>query len=182
MKMTKIKTNNKCRRIRARLYTACGRHFGLEADWLNNHIMHCPRCRRRLIDRGKVELALSFIKNQPHNLDLLNRANTQAIGVLKHSLRQEPKALELKKTPPEPKLLERCGNYGHYAANLAACVLVLLLMKIGVFSSMNNFHNQGQKVIRQYYSRQVGEDLADEVFPKDSKPPTAKRPARLTNA
>ena len=170
MKMMKIKTNNKCRRIRIRLYTACSRHFGRETNWLNNHIMHCPRCRRRLIACGKVELALSFIKNQPHNLDLLNRANIKTIGVLKHSLRQEPKALELKRTLPEPKLLERCGNYGHYMANLAACVLVLLLMKIGIFSSMYNFHNQGQKVIRQYYSRQVGDDLADEVFPTDPRP------------
>ena len=166
MKMTKRKTDNKCRRIRTWLYTTLNRHFGPEANWLNDHIMHCPRCQRRLISCSKVYLAISFMKSQPHNLDLLKRANTQAIGVLKHSLRCEPKARELKRKLPEPKLLERCGKYGHSTANFAACILILLLMKSGVFSSMGNFHNQGQKVMKQYYSRQVGEDLADEIFQK----------------
>lgn len=164
--MKKIQTINKCRRIRALLYTALSRHFGPEANWLHDHIMRCPRCQRRLISCGKVNLALSFMKSQPHNLDLLKRANAQAIGVLKHSLRCEPKARELKRKLPEPKLLERYGKYGHSTANFAACILILLLMKIGVFSSMDNFHNQGQKVIKQYYSRQVGEELADEIFQK----------------
>jgi hypothetical protein len=164
MKMTKIKTNNKCRQIRTWLYTTLSRHFSPEADWLNDHITHCPRCQRRLISCSKVNLAISFMKSQPHNLDLLKRANAQAIGVLKHSLRHEPKAQELRRKLPEPKFLERCGKYGNSIANLAACVLILLLMKIGVFSSMDNFQNQGQKVIRQYYSRQIGEDLANEIF------------------
>jgi hypothetical protein len=35
---------------------------------------------------------------------------------------------------------------------------------------MNNFQNQGQKVIRHYYSRQIGEDLANEIFTEDTKP------------
>lgn len=182
MKMTKIKTSNKCRRIRAWLYTALNRHFGPEANWLNEHIKNCPRCQRRLISCGKVNLALSFIKSQPHKLDLLKRANTQAIGVLKHSLRQESKAQKLKKRLPEPKLLERCGKYGSSLANLAACVLVLLLMKIGVFSSMDNFHNRGQKVIKQYYAKQVGEDMADEIFPEGSKTTAQRNSHGFTNA
>jgi hypothetical protein len=98
------------------------------------------------------------------------RANAQAVAVLKHTLRDEPKAQELKRKLPEPKLFERCSKYGHSLANLAACFLVLLLMKIGVFSSMDNFQNKGQKVIRHYYSSQIGEDLANEIFTEDTKP------------
>ncbi|MHC4203140.1 MAG: hypothetical protein ACYSTT_00700 [Planctomycetota bacterium] len=169
--MTEMKTKNKCRRIRGWLYTAISRSFGPEANWLNEHITHCPRCQQRLISCGKVNLALSFMKSQPHALDLLMRANTQAIAVLKHSLRLEPKAQKLEKKLPEPKILERWSKYGHSVANLAACFVILLLMKIGVFSSMemNHLHNQGQRVMKQYYTRQVGEDLADEVFPNNSK-------------
>jgi len=176
MKMKKMKTDNKCRQIRNWLYTTFSRHFGPEADWSNNHIIHCPRCQQRLISCGKVNLALSFMKNQPHNLDLLKRANAQAIAVLKHSLRHEPKAQELKRNLPEPGLFERCSKYGQSLANLAACVLILLLMKIDVFSSMDNFQNQGQKVIRQYYSRQIGEDLANEIFTEDTKPSSTANP------
>jgi len=172
MKMTEIKTKNKCRRIRGWLYTTLSRNFGPEANWLNEHIMRCPRCQQRLISCGKVNLALSFMKSQPHSLDLLMRANTQAIAVLKHSLRIEPKAQKLEKKLPEPKMSERWSKYGHSVANLAACFAILLLTKIGLFSSMemDQLHNQGQRIMKQYYVRQAGEDLADEVFPSNSKP------------
>ena len=171
--MTVMKLNNQCRRIRIWLYAAMSRRFGPEASWLHNHIMYCPRCQYRLVSYGKVDLALSFMKSQPHGLDLLMRANTQAIAVLKHSLRREPKAQKLERKLPEPKLLEMCSHYGHFVANLAACIVILLLMKIGVFSSMNNLQTQSQKVIKQYYIKQVGADLADEIFAKDTEPPSS---------
>ncbi len=177
-----MKLNNQCRRIRIWLYTAMSRRFGPEASWLHNHILYCPRCQHRLVSCGKVNLALSFIKSQPHGLDLLMRANTQAIAVLKHSLRREPKAQKLERKLPEPKLLERCSRYGHSVANLAACIVILLLMKIGVFSSMDKFNTQGQQVMKQYYARQVGEDLADEVFPKATKPPSSTNSRGFANA
>jgi len=177
-----MKLNNQCKRIRTWLYTAMSRRFGPEANWLHNHIMYCPRCQRRLVSCGKVNLALSFIKSQPHGLDLLMRANTQAIAVLKHSLRREPKAQKLERKLPEPNLLERCSHYGHSAANLAACIVILFLMKIGVFSSVNNLQTQGQKVIKQYYVNQVGEDLADEIFARDTEPPSAANSHGVTNA
>ncbi|UCC98588.1 MAG: hypothetical protein JSW66_01585 [Phycisphaerales bacterium] len=168
--MASIKANNKCRRIRTWLYTAMRRRLGVEVGWVQNHILSCPRCRRRLLSLGKVNVALSFMKAKPHSLDLLMRANEQAIRTLKHSLRHEPKAQKLKTSLPEPKLVERCGPYGHSIGNLAACVTILLLMKIGVFSSMDMCQTQGQDVIRQYYAKQVGQDLAEEVFPTQTGP------------
>lgn len=157
-------SSNKCRQIRAWLHNIISSRLGLDADWVKNHIVNCPRCHRRLVSVGKVNLALSAMKSQPHKLDLLMRANTQAIGVLKHSLRRAPKARKLRAMRPEPKLLERCSKYMHSAANVAACIAILLLMKIGIFSSMDKFQTQGQKVVEKYYASQVGEDLADEVF------------------
>ena len=157
-------TNNKCRQIRAWLHKTISSRLGLDADWVQNHIGKCPRCQRRIVSAGRVNLALSVMKSQPHKLDLLMRANTQAIGVLKHSLRRAPKARKLRMMVPEPKLFERCGKYTHSAANVAACIAILLLMKIGIFSSMDTFQTKGQKVVEQYYASQVGEDLADEVF------------------
>jgi len=156
--------SNKCRQIRAWLHKAISRRCHLGAGWVQNHIANCPRCHRRLVNVGKVNLALSVMKSQPHKLDLLMRANTQAIDVLKHSLRRAPKAQKLRVMVPEPKLFERCSKYTHSAANVAACIAILLLMKIGIFSSMDKFQTQGQKVVEQYYASQVGEDLADEVF------------------
>jgi len=130
--------------------------FGPDTDWLQNHISKCLRCLRRFVSRGKVNLALSFMKTKTHRLDLLMRANAQAIGVLKHCLRQTPKAQKLRSILPEPKLLERCGKYGYSAANLVVCVVILLFMKISVLSSMDKLHTEAQKVVKQYYARQVG--------------------------
>ena len=96
-------------------------------------------------------------------------ANLQAIGVLKHSLREAPKADKLRVAKPEPKLLEKCGRYGHSTANLAACVAVIFLMKIGVFSSMDKFQSRGQSLMKQYYSNHAGEDLANEVFHQEAE-------------
>ena len=180
--MRVMKLNNQCRRIRTLLYAAINRRLIPETGWLHNHILYCPRCQHRLVSCGKVNLALSFIKSQPHALDLLMRANTQAIAVLKHSLRREPKAQKLEKKLPAPKLLEKCGHYGHSLANLAACIIILLLMKVGVFSSMNNLQTQGQKVIKQYYVKQAGADLADEIFAKDTKSPSSANFDNIANA
>lgn len=155
---------NKCGRIRTWLYEAANSRFGLEADWVQKHIADCPRCSRRLAAVGRVSLALSAMKTQPHRTDLLMRANTQAIGVLKHSLRAAAKSRKLKKARPRPALLERWGKYGHSAANLAACVVILLLMKVGVFSSMGKFQSEGREAVKQYYASQVGQDLAKDIF------------------
>ena len=157
-------SSNKCRRIRGWLYKAIVSRFHPDADWIQHHIANCPRCKRRFVNFGKVNLALSAMKSQPQKLDLLMRANTQAIGVLKHSLRAAPKAEKLRAMLPEPKLFEKCGKYAHSTANVAACITILLLMKIGVFSSMDTFQTQGRKAVEQYYASQVGEDLADEIF------------------
>lgn len=155
---------NKCKRIRSWLYTAANSRFGLEANWVQKHIAQCPNCTRRLAAVGRVSLALSTIKAQPHKNDLLMRANTQAVGVLKHSLRQAPKAGKLKKALPKPRLLERCRSYGHSFANLAACLAILLLMKVGVFSSADRFQSEGEKVVEHYYASQLGEDLTNDIF------------------
>lgn len=155
---------NKCKRIRTWLYKAMNSQIGIESDWVQRHIAQCPRCTRRLAAVGRVGLALTAVKAQPHKNDLLMRANTQAISVLKHSLRQAPKADELKTRLPQPRLLERWGKYGHSVANLAACAAILFLMKVGVFSSMGRFQAEGEKGVEQYYASRVGQDLANEVF------------------
>ena len=163
--MKNRKSKNNCKTIRAWLFKLINSRIGLDADWVQNHIANCPRCRKRLALVGKVELALSVIKSQPHSLDLLMRANAQAIGVLKHSLRNSPKAQKLKAILPEPKLLESCGKYKHSIANAVACLAVLFLMKIGIFSSIEKFQNQGSQAVKNYYAAHVGQEMTDDIFP-----------------
>jgi len=159
------KAKNKCTSLRTWLYKAVNTRLGLDAAWLQNHLASCPRCQQRLAAAGRVSLAFSVIKSQPQNLNLLMRANTQAINVLKHSLREVPRAEKLKAILPEPKFFERCAKYKSSAANAAACIAIVFLMKAGVFSSMAKFQSEGQKAAKQYYAANAGHDLADEIFP-----------------
>ena len=110
---------------------------------------------------------MTFIKSQSHSLDLLKRANTQAINVLKHGLREVPKAQKLKKVNPEPKLTQKLAWSFQPSFNIAACFLILVLIKCGVFSSMDKFQTTGKKAYKQYYANQVGEEIADDIFPSD---------------
>ncbi len=109
--MNTIKTDKKCRKIRGWLSELVSTRIGFSADWVQNHIATCPRCRRRFAGFGKVMLAFSVIKAQPHNLDLLMRANTQAIGVLKHGLRNAPRAAKLRKMRSRSKSLQDLRAY-----------------------------------------------------------------------
>lgn len=177
-----MNTNKKCKQIRTWLLRTLGSRLSFNADWIQNHIASCPRCQQRFAAIGKIHLALSAVKSQSHNLDLLMRANTQAICVLKHSLRQTLKAQKLKTMLPEPKKLERWGKYTRSAANVAACIAILLLMKIGIFSSMDEFQTKGQKVIKQYYANHVGNDVADELFQEDKEQPSTTKHTGVTVA
>jgi hypothetical protein len=160
----KRNTDN-CRKIRSRFILNLSKHFSIEAPWLQKHIATCPRCQKRLATVSKVNLALSFIKSQSHNLDLLMRANTQAINVLKHSLREMPETQKLKVVKPEPRLRQKPIQCLQPSLNLAACILVLFLMKFGIFSSISKFETQGKKAYKQYFVSNIGEEMTEDIFP-----------------
>ena len=161
----KTKTNNRnCKSIRQRILKAVSNYAGLNAGWIQNHIADCPKCQQRLASVGKVYLTFSLIKSQPHNLDLLMRANKQAVGVLKHSLRNSQKAGKLKTMLPEPGLFEKYRKYNNSIANTAACILILFLMKTGIFCSMDKVESKSRKVLEQYYTKQLGREMSNEIF------------------
>ena len=162
MKTNKI--GQKCKNIRTRLYQLICNHISLESDWVQLHVANCPKCQKRLASVSKVNLAFSIIKSQPHNLDLLMRANTKAISVLKHSLRDSTKAKKLRKALPEPSFFEKSRKYRSSIVNTAACIIIMFLMKSGIFSYTETIQSEGQKAIRNYYASHVGDDLTDEIF------------------
>ena len=146
---------SKCRKIRSRL---------TGAPWLISHIADCPRCQKRLARFAKVDVALSLLKAQPHSLNLLMNANTKAIDVLKHSLRNAPKAARLRESRPEPNWFQRTSKPAHSILNAAACILVILLVKTGAYASMTNLQSEGKDFVEEYYTKHLGDDLANEIF------------------
>lgn len=121
---------------------------------------HCVEFYKKIL----AKLALLLIKSQTHKFDLLARANTQAIGVLKHSLRDNPKAEKLRNKLSALSFTEKYGKYARPVANYAACIAVIFLMKTNIFSSIVKYEKGGEKAIRQYYAKHLGEDLAKDIF------------------
>lgn len=157
-------TGKGCRSMRQRLLASLGKGIGPQAGWVQHHVANCPRCQKRLAAWGKVELALSIVKSQHHRLDLLSKANSCTVKVLKHSLREAPKALLLEKARPEPSFLQRSARYHHQITNAAACVAILVLARSGLFSSLDRATAGGEKLMKQYYAAHAGEDIAEEIF------------------
>jgi hypothetical protein len=160
----KNKETTNCKETRGRLNKIIASFISFDAAWVQNHIVNCPKCQRRLSSVGRVYLAMSLLKSRPHQLDLLKQANIQTINTLAHSVRSTAKADKLRIAQPEPKLIERLSPLKGSLANTAACIAILFFAKTGIFSSMEKFQADSQKAIEHYYEKQVGQELSDEIF------------------
>jgi hypothetical protein len=138
--------------------------IAMESAWIQRHISVCPRCQRRFSGLAKVSMGLNLIKSQSHSLDLLKRANTAAIGVLKHGLRESDRAFQLKTCLPTPSLGQRIRGASRGLYQTAACIAILVLSKMSVFSSIDRMQKQGQTTVRHFYDCQLGTDLSDDLF------------------
>jgi hypothetical protein len=138
--------------------------IAMESPWIQRHISVCPRCQRRFAGLSRVSTGLNLIKSQPHSLELLKRANSAAINVLKHDLRESDKACQLKTCLPTPSLAQRIRGASRGLYQTAACIAILVLSKMSVFSSIDRMQKQGQTTVRHFYDCQLGTDLSEDLF------------------
>jgi hypothetical protein len=163
-KMSTLNIKNKCKRLRFRLGKKLIETLNPNGPWLQTHIANCPKCQKRLYRLGKVKLAFTLVKSQPHSLDLLMRANTQTINTLKHSLRTAPKAEILKTARPEPHWLFSRSKHLQSLLGTAACLAFILLLKVGLFNSVEDFKHKGDNVVRNYCAKHLDQETFDEIF------------------
>lgn len=165
--MKKINRSNPCKQIRKRkgLWAAFKERTHRR---LLDHIAACPRCQKRLALTNRVELALCLLKSQPHDLNLLARANTQAIGVLKHSLRDAPQSEKLRRSKPDHTWIDKKRPAMERMLNIAACLFVVLLIRMGVTASLLDVQKKGKTAVHNYYARNLDSRLMQEIFPDDS--------------
>ena len=51
--------------------------------------------------------------------------------------------------------------------NVAACLFIIIMIKTGVSNSLLDYKQQGEAVIHNYYTRNLDEQLFNEIFPED---------------
>jgi len=135
---------------------------------LNDHVTHCPRCQRRLAIVNRVEIAMMLMKTQPQDIGLLARANSKALDMLKHSLRNAPQSAALRTMQVDQSRFEKIRPGLERALNVAACVFVVIMIKTGVSNSLLDYKKQGENVIHNYYARNLDSELFDALFTEDS--------------
>ena len=153
-------SKNYCRSLRFRLADSVGKGFKIPDSWLTQHVAGCPRCRQRLRGFSRVELALTLVRTQRYSPDLLSRANEHAIGFLKNNVRHTSRAESLKTARPKLSFYKRLARYSQSVTNAAACLALMLLMRHGVFDSMDRIQDRGSQAVKDYYAKQVGDDQA----------------------
>ena len=127
-----------------------GPGIAMESAWIQHHISVCARCQRRFSGLGKVSIGLNLIKSESHSLELLKRANGAAIDVLKHDLRESDKACQLRTCLPTPSLGQKIRGVNRAISQTAACIAILVLSKMSVFSSIDRMQKQGQTTVRHF--------------------------------
>ncbi len=162
--MIKFKIENPCRKIRRRLRDVITHKVTARGGWVEKHIAKCPRCRARLRMVDRVEFALSLVKAQPHSAQLFMKANIKALNVLNHSLRDAPKAEKLKIAQRQQSWQQKTGVHLIPLSKTAACLGVILFLKMGILTSMDNFRRQGDNAVKHHYAKYLDQEYADEIF------------------
>ena len=162
--MARCQSNSNCGRIRRWLAETVGNRLDMTAGWVRRHVAECPRCRGELLGNGRLRMALLLLKTQPHAPDLLMRANRHAVAAMEHTLRAMPEAEKLRHAAPRRALSERIGRYSQALTHAAACLAILMLVRMGIFSSMTRVHDEGTRVVQQYYARHLDADILDDIL------------------
>lgn len=149
--------------LRGRLLEWADARLGPNAAWVQRHAALCPTCRRRLAGLNRVDLAIAAMLSQPHRLDLLRRANSSALRMLKRDLREEAQAQSLDRDGAEPALAE-ADTHLNTLLRIAACLAIILLVRVGVFGTLNKARTHGRAAMKQYYAHHAGQDMADEIW------------------
>jgi hypothetical protein len=98
--------------------------------------------------------------------DLLYKANTKAISRLGRSLRQGPQAQALRLARPQPSIAYRLRQVRGSISQVAACLAIAALGRIGLFSSISTAQQLGAKAMNQYYAKAIGQEMADKLYPR----------------
>ncbi len=158
------KLRHHCRSIRLRFAEAILDKLESTTGIVQRHLAECPRCRRLATGNARLRLAMQMLKTQPHDADLLMKANTRAIGVLKHKLRDLPQAEKLRHARPRVPIYARVGKYTEPVSRAAACLVILLVIRLGVFAAMTKIQDEGKTAIDEYYARNLDQDILDDLL------------------
>ena len=151
--MVRSNRKNNCGRIRHWLADTLSQQLDITTAWAQRHIATCPSCRRQVAGNSRLRLALLLIRTQSHSRDLLMQANRRAIRLLAGGLQESAQAQKLRHIRPQPSFGQKLSKYTQSVTHAAACLLILVLLRTGVLSSLTKINDQGERFVEQHYNR-----------------------------
>ena len=129
---------------------------------LREHALHCPHCRQRLLGVNRLQMGLTLMQTQVHAPDLLMRANRRAIAALSYTVRDLPQAEVLRHAQPKFPWRQRMARYGQSISHAAACLAVMLCLRLGIFQSVTKLQEGTQRMAQEYQAHHIGDALNDD--------------------
>ena len=157
--MTQLNKNNPCKHFRSWLSRFSLEKEALRNQWLYRHINQCDRCRARLQGYSRLQLAMFQIKTQPHGASLFSNANLRVIRRLNQQMRESQAAYDLTHAYPKVSKLSFCSHYIQSIGHCAACLGVVVMVKLGFFGSLNAISDSSEKGLKKYYAKHLPEDV-----------------------
>lgn len=160
--MSNPHNHSACRLAAAWLERVAMDRLGGPIERLQEHATHCPRCRQRLLGVHRLQMGLTLMRTQVHGHDLLMRANRRAIAAMSYTVRDLPQAEVLRHAQPKFPWRQRMARYGQGLTHAAACLAVMLCLRLGIFQSVAKLQEGGQRMAQEYQANHFGDELNDD--------------------
>lgn len=105
-----------------------------------------------------------MLRTQSHREDLLGRANDRVLRMLRRDTRAGAQADALRRARLLPSWRARLNGWVQGLGQAAACLLVVVGLRLGVFDSLMRVEQQGQDTLRGYYARNLGDEAATDLL------------------
>ncbi len=125
---------------------------------LAKHVMTCPKCSAWASGVARVQGALTLLGTQAVPTGLLGRANDKALRMLNRQVREDEQAADLRQPKPAAKIWPRLSGSMNRGAAAAAAAMVVLGLRAGVASGMEQTRDLAQPLADAHYQRHIDDE------------------------
>lgn len=118
---------------------------------LADHIRTCPACAQQVRQANRVHASFALLRTQPAPPNLLPRANSRALRMLRRAARASAAAHRLLRMRPGLTRWQRFEvHLARWSVGVAAA-FILLLMRFGMMSGIAKTEATGQALVENWH-------------------------------
>lgn len=138
--------------------TAWSQNGGPLPTSLANHIATCPTCADRVRRVNQVHAGLTLLRTERVPTNTRARANGKALRMLRRAARASKAACRLLRMRPDLTPWQRAQVHVARVSLTSAAAVLLLLMRVGIFSGFEHTRQLGQQLADAHWQRHIDPD------------------------